>query len=114
MTELAPFMVFFVSFIILFSILFQILGLELFLDDYYGFKMAAAYFVYAYRNAIGDVQTPVYNFWLKEADDNPNLAWSMIILIWFFWFINQLINLIILLNFLIALISKAYEEIMSE
>lgn len=38
----------------------------------------------------------------------------MIILIWFFWFINQWVNLIIMLNFLITLIGKSYDQVMSD
>lgn len=38
----------------------------------------------------------------------------MITVIWAMWFLNQYVNLIILLNFLIAIISQSYEEIMTE
>ena len=70
--------------------------------------------VYAYRNSIGDLNAPVYNFWLSQESKNPNFSWFMIRMIWFFWMINQFLNLIILLNFLIALISEKYNEITSE
>ena len=35
-------------------------------------------------------------------------------LIWIFWIINQYINLIILLNFLIALVSEIYAAVMEK
>lgn len=38
----------------------------------------------------------------------------MIGVIWVFWFIHQYLVLIILLNFLIAIISESYENVMSE
>jgi len=38
--------------------------MEIFLDDYVGLNLQASYFMFAYRNAIGDVTAPVYNFWL--------------------------------------------------
>ena len=79
--------------------------MEIFLDDYVGFNITAAYVVFAYRNALGDVNAPVYNYWLAETENDPFLAWGMIAMIWICWFLNQLINLIVLLNFLIALIS---------
>ena len=48
-------MVFFFGFILLFSILFRVLGVELFLDDYVDINIGIAYFIYAYRNGVGDV-----------------------------------------------------------
>ena len=38
----------------------------------------------------------------------------MIGVIWMFWFIHQYLILIILLNFLIAIISGSYEDVMSQ
>jgi hypothetical protein len=37
----------------------------------------------------------------------------MVYFIWFIWFCTQFINLVILLNFLIAIISQSYEDVMS-
>jgi len=112
--DLTPFMVFFFGWIVLFSIIFRVLGMEIFLDDYAGFNLNMAYFVFTYRNAIGDVNAPAYNYWLIEAEKNPFFAWGIITTIWTFWFLNQIINLIILLNFLISLIGESYGKIMSE
>lgn len=38
----------------------------------------------------------------------------MITLIWFIWTANQFLCLIILLNFLIAIISQSYEQVMTK
>ena len=57
-------MIFFTGSIFIFSILFRVCGMEIFLDDYFGFNIQSAYMVYTYRNSIGDVNAPVYNFWL--------------------------------------------------
>lgn len=38
----------------------------------------------------------------------------MIYLIWIMWIINKVLMLIVLLNFLIAIISQSYEESMSK
>ena len=86
--DLIPFMTFFFGWIILFSLIFRVLGMEIFLDDYAGFNLNLAYFVYTYRNAIGDANAPVYNYWLSEAEYSPILAWGVISTIWLFWFIN--------------------------
>lgn len=37
----------------------------------------------------------------------------MVYLIWIIWFANLFINMIILLNFLIAIISQSYEQVIS-
>lgn len=38
----------------------------------------------------------------------------MIYFIWILWFLNQFFNLIILLNFLIAIVSQSYDRVISE
>ena len=38
----------------------------------------------------------------------------MISMIWTLWIIHQFVNMIILLNFLIAIISQSYENVMSK
>jgi len=60
-------MVFFFGWIILFSLIFRVLGMEIFLDDYAGLNLNIAYFVFTYRNAIGDVDAPGYNYWINES-----------------------------------------------
>lgn len=39
---------------------------------------------------------------------------TMLWVIWFFWFINTFLNLIILLNFLIAVISQVYDQTIAQ
>ena len=89
----------------LFALIFQALGLEVFLDDYYGMYVFPTYAMYAYRNAIGDLDAPVYTFWGEASKFHPISAWSMIAIIWIFWILNQWIILIIVFNLLIAIIS---------
>lgn len=43
----------------------------------------------------------------------PGIGVPMIFLIWTIWFFNQFMCLIILLNFLIAIISQSYEQVMT-
>ena len=51
---------------------------------------------------------------MSHLDESPRTANAMIGVIWVFWFLNQFFCLIILLNFLIAIVSESYEEIVSE
>jgi hypothetical protein len=102
---------FFVGLIFLFSLIFQALGLEIFLDDYFGMKIFPTYALYTYRNAIGDLDAPVYNYWAVASASHPKTAWTMIAIIWLVWILNQWIVLIIVFNLLIAIISKTYENV---
>lgn len=62
-----------------------------------------------YRNSIGDISAPKYEFWIETEYDGNNFAPKlMIFLIWSIWLFNQFLVLIILLNFLIAIISESY------
>jgi hypothetical protein len=90
------------------SIWFNILGWEMDVSrdsDYPGLSANLAFFITAYRNAIGDINPPVYTFWDSCKEHNYWSATSMIALLWSCWFLNQYINLIILVNFMIAIIS---------
>ncbi len=47
----------------LFSIIFQILGLDVDMDEYEGFSYEWVYFIFTYRNTMGDLTTPGYGYW---------------------------------------------------
>ena len=57
-----------------------------------------------YRTSIGDIQDPDYSGWidLDTGEWNKNIVVGVI---WFVWLMTSFINVIILLNFLIAVIS---------
>ena len=61
------------------------------------------------ENTVGNIFNPSYNFWntFKQKE-------LFIYLIWIVWFFNQLIMLIILMNFLIAVITQSYENVMNK
>ena len=64
-----------------------------------------------FRNSIGDIAVPDYSSWEKAGD------WkypAIMTAIWFLWFMNLLINLILLLNFLIAVISQVYDQVVAQ
>jgi len=73
--------------------------------DYPALNIFVAYFILAFRNSIGDLATPEYNYWIAMAEQGDTEAQSMIYTIWFFWLLNIITFTILLLNFLIAVIS---------
>ena len=77
-------------------------------------KIFASYILFTYRNTIGDLDAPVYTYWVEVAKEHPNIAWVMISLIWLFWILNQWILLIIIFNLQIAIIGKTYTDIISD
>ena len=76
---------------------------------------------------VGDIKAPGYSNWMemekseksKESEDitsevlytNSNSA--VITFIWLVWLANLFVNLIILLNFLIAVISQVYDNVVA-
>ena len=66
--DLIPFICFFFLWTLFFSIIFMIIGMNIPLDDYYGFNKEIAYLLYTYRNSIGDITAPGYSYWLNEAN----------------------------------------------
>lgn len=111
-TDAMPFMIFLFAWIMLFSLEFQIVGAEFSDEDYDGFTWKKIYAIQTYRNSIGDISTPGYSKWLTAAEDAHASSWMMIYSVWFIWLMNQYLVLIILLNFLIAVISSSYETVM--
>ena len=109
-----PFMIFMLSWVVLFSLEFQILGLEVDPEEYEGLGWKAIYMLQSYRNSIGDLAAPGTSKWSEAAIDSPNASWMMIYAVWFIWLLNQYLVLIILLNFLIAVISTSYETVMED
>ena len=106
-------MAFFFLWIFLFALVFQTLGLEIYYDDYGGLGILPTYMMFTYRNTLGDITAPGYNYWLNQSETDPLLSNFMIITIWAFWIINQWLVLIIILNILIAIISNAYDTTVS-
>jgi hypothetical protein len=62
-----------------------------------------------YRNSIGDIAAPQYSKWeeLFASEDHLTSVKGMIMIsvIWSVWVFHQFIMLILLLNFLIAIVS---------
>lgn len=103
MIQLIPFIAFFFLWVLFFATLQGILQVGVG-EDYDGLAMYFSYIFMTYRNSIGDITTPTHPY-LDNLDETQSVKNLMIGLIWSIWLVNQVLNLIILLNFLIAVIS---------
>jgi hypothetical protein len=68
-----------------------------------------AFFLQAFRNSIGDLAPPSYEYWEEMKSKGKTSALVMIYMIWGFWLFQIVSFTILLLNFLIAVISQSYE-----
>ena len=113
-----PFLTFFSMWILLFNSLYMGLNLEVDDEEYPKVNFFTRVLLLTYRNSIGDIQVPDYKTWLNAYDESVGGSESkqlqILVLVWSVWFFNQLICLIILLNFLIAVISQGYDIVVAE
>ena len=70
--------------------------------------------IQTYRNGIGDISAPDYSYWDNGVNEKDNKFYIMLAYIWMIWLGNQFFILIIMLNFLIAVISQTYDQVMSQ
>jgi len=96
--DMQPFLLFFFMLLAFFTVFFRILRVEFDAKDYPGLPSSAIIVLQSYRNSIGDIAPP-------EFEDFQSNDGVILTLIWFIWFMNQFFILIIMLNFLIAVIS---------
>ena len=97
--------------VVFFHFAFVILSVEFDNPDepvYPGMNSAVIVFMGSYRTSIGDIQEPAYDKWI-EGDHGPVERGFIVAAIWIIWLMTSFINLIILLNFLIAVISQVYD-----
>lgn len=119
--DTVPFMMFFFMFLLFFSLIVTIFQLDIDPGDKYYRDITSTIkaVLYIYRSSVGDIQIPNYQKWTAVLSD-PNgrgnsLTYDFILtLIWLFWFLNQFMMLIILLNFLIAIISETYNNVSND
>jgi hypothetical protein len=72
------------------------------------------------RTSVGDLQPPGYNYWaanfiygqIMDDEDSKVRVLAHVNLIWVVWLIGLLLNVILGLNFLIAIVSETYGQIM--
>ena len=85
-------------------------------NDYFTLKNFIVYIVTTWRISIGDISTPDYSKWLiiNETQTNPTIRGGInfiIFTIWAHWWFTQFLIFVILLNFLIAIVSQAFDEV---
>ena len=99
--------------LVFFALCFCVLGTEI--DEEIeevtgpGFNIFGLWLLQVYRISIGEIGVPAYDAIAAQPE-----SWSRdsnIILIWVTWFVNTFIMIIILLNFLIAVISSTYDRV---
>ena len=109
------FLVYYFCLLTLFVHLFMILGSVTDEGDYDGltddkYKFTAPYyFVQSFRNSIGDLQPPMYSFWIDMGDDGV----VIIYLIWVIWILMILFTSVLMLNFLITVFSETHERVLA-
>ena len=69
-----------------------------------------------FRNAIGDYQVPYYKYWSEnldlKSDEYVVIPQAMVYIIWIWWICIIIFLPIVQLNFLIAFISEAFEDVL--
>jgi hypothetical protein len=113
-----PFLTIFLFIVIEFALLSLILGSNHNLaTGYEGLSLnqstlLIAYFLQTFENGIGNISAPTINF-LANKKRQSSFDYFILALIYLFWFLAQIVLLIVLLNFVIALISQHYENVMN-
>lgn len=111
--DVKAFALFMFIWLMAFSLISMLLGSN---DDvgetYVDIHEFVGYFLLIFENSIGNINPPSYGFWLEKMKVDSGVNSSLqggsrlvIYIIWIVWWLNQLLILIVLLNFLIAVIS---------
>jgi len=109
-----PFLFVFMFFIFFFAMMSFTLGANRSLaDGYTDMNPLIGYIVQTFENGIGNISAPTINFLSNGSKPESVLDFSIVYTIYLFWFTAQIILLVILLNFVIALISQHYENVMN-
>jgi hypothetical protein len=114
LADVVPFTVFFFIWLLIFCVLYKVLGSQdNVTDSYPDIHPFFGYLFYNFENAVGNIQNPTFTYWKSIMCQEEGQKWTykkylakiLIYLIYLVWFFNQILVLIILLNFLIAVIS---------
>jgi hypothetical protein len=83
--------------------------------EYINIGRAMTYFLQNFQSSIGNSIPPMHLQWdsMVESGDPSKARWGyfMTYLVWIIFFLITVLNMIILLNFLITIISQTYEEV---
>ena len=109
--DIGGFLTFFMMWILFFSIQYKILEAEFEYKDSDSLNNFVQLANISFRTAIGDIQMAGYKKFEVKYEAGQTSAYLIIILIWIFWFMNIGLMLILLMNFLIAVISESYNVV---
>ena len=70
--------------------------------------------LYALRESVGDFDAPGYLRWSAQLQDHYYAATFMICMQWVVFFFNLVIMMIVMSNFVIAVVSQSYDASMAE
>jgi hypothetical protein len=74
--------------------------------------MIAGYLIQSFENGIGNISPPTLEYWIPDNGADPSFSAQFIIFeIYGVWIMNQFILLIVLLNFVIAVLSEVYTDV---
>ena len=108
------FCIFLVCWLVLCVLLYKVSGFSMGNDDDYPLVNSnLVLFLNMFRNSIGDVQTPKYDWW-TTTQEGSTITGIMIGYAWILFITHQFLLLIILVNFLIAMVSQSYDSVVSE
>jgi len=109
----APFLGLFFLWVAFFATISIILGSnKANAEGFTGTITAVGYFLQTFENSLGNISNPSIDFEKKSDSDNI-LDKVIFVLIYAFWFAAQILLLIVFLNYVIALISQYYEDVMN-
>ena len=91
------------------GILYRVLGAKIDESNFEGLNIYFMYGMFSFENALGWINNPELDFW-----QNQNRNKFIETGIWFIWFFNQLLLLIIMMNFLISLVTTVFQDVMSK
>lgn len=114
--DIVGFLLFLFLFILSISAFYKLVGATFDTGDYQEVSTFFVYLMQSTRNSIGDISVPKYAYWEKRLDDGKNdiFATGMIFLIWvIFYVINVIVLLVCLMNFLIAIVSETYAQVVA-
>lgn len=113
--DVTTFCLFYGFFLCIFGLLFVISGVSFTNEeDYLVLSPSTQLCIQVFRNSIGDLATPQYQFWVDQSAKHSFISGSMILIAWTVWVLETFFVLIVLLNFMIAIVSQSYEEVMSK
>jgi hypothetical protein len=82
------------------------------LKYYPGLSQWVALWIQCFRNSIGDINTPNYTYWHNNIEIEASSQWFFTHYAWLLFLFHEFFILICLFNFLIAIVSQSYDNIM--